>query len=329
MPPPAQPVARGPWPVAREARDVARSLAAAGVALLLAALSSAEEVKITARATPTDVSVGQRFVVDVRASGPAGTTWTFPGEPGDDKVELRPAPAPAPGQGAFSYEAAAFAVGEVAVPAIAVKYRLPDGREGQAKSEPIPLHIVSLLPKEEAERKLADIRGPVRLPLGPFFWGGLAAAALLLAAVVAMLRRRRRRAAAPAVAPVPELPPDVEALAALDALAVSAELAADDLKPFYVALAEVAKRYLERRLGAPILEMTSAEAVTHLRDSVPARELASPLRDLMGAADQVKFARGHGERPTAERHLVAVRAMVTALEARLRATEPPALEKSA
>jgi hypothetical protein len=302
------------------------------VACVLTAIGSAAlagDVKVTAKATATEVSVGQRFVVDVQATGPAGTTWTFAMKAGDDNVELQPAPTPAVGQGAFSYEAAAYAVGDVAVPAITVKYRLPDGAEGEAKSEPIPLHIVSLLPKDEAERKLADIRGPVKLPLGPFFWGGLAGLALLVAAAVALVRRRRRRPASPALTTEPELAPDIEALAALDALAGSAKLAAEDLKAFYVTLAEIAKRYLERRLGAPILEMTSAEAVTHLRDSVPARDLASPLRDLMGAADQVKFARGHGERPTAERHMQAVRAMVTALEARLHPSEPPALEKSA
>jgi hypothetical protein len=299
------------------------------VAIATSLPALAADVKVSAKAAVSEVTVGQRFVVDVQASGPAGTTWRFPSEPGDDKVELRPAPTPAAGPGAFSYEAAAFAVGDVAVPAIAVKYRLPDGTEGEAKTEAIPLRIASLLPKAESERKLADIRGPVKLPLGPFFWGGLAALALLLAAAVAGLRRRRRRPAAPVVVVAPELPPDAEALAALEALAASEALAAEDLKPFYVALAEVAKRYLERRLGAPILEMTSVEAVGFVRSSGAACDLASPLRDLMGAADQVKFARGHGERPTAERHLVAVRAMVTALEARLRPNEAPALEKSA
>jgi hypothetical protein len=304
-------------------------LTAACAAMAIAFPALATEVEVTAKAAVTDVSVGQRFVVAVTASGPAGTKWTYPGQPGDDKVELRPAPTPAPGPDAFNYEAAAFAVGDVAVPAITVKYRLPDGTQGEATSEPIPLHIVSLLPRQEAERKLADIRPPVKLPLGAFFWGGLAALALLLAATVLALRRLRRRPAAAMAAAAPELAPDVEALAALDTLTASPALLAADLKPFYVALAEIAKRYLGRRLGAPILEMTSAEAVAHLRDSVPARDLASPLRELMGAADQVKFARGHGERGIAERHLQAVRAMVTALEARLRPAEQPPLEKSA
>jgi hypothetical protein len=289
--------------------------------------AQAAEVTLRAKAAVTEVTVGQRFTVTMEASGPAGTPWEFPAEAGDANVALRAAGQPV-GSGAFVYEASAFALGEVSVPATAVRYRLPDGTEGEARSEPIPLTIGTLLPKEESERSLADIRGPVKLPLGAWFWGGLAAAIALVAAAVALLRRRKRPAAK-AAPPVPEVPPDVEANAAFDALAASPLLAADDLKPFYVELAEIAKRYLERRLDAPVLEMTTAEAMAFLRESAAARELAPSVRDLMLAADHVKFARGHSERPTAERHLAAARAMVTVVEARLRPAAPAAPEKAA
>jgi hypothetical protein len=306
---------------------VARSCRLGLAATLLTGAAAAQPVSVNARATSIEVSVGQRFTVTLEASGPAGTTWTFPAEAGDEKVALRAAGQPA-GSGAFIYEAAAFSLGEVAVPAVAVRYRLADGTEGEARSEPIPLQIVSLLPKEESERALADIRGPVKLPLGTFFWGGLATAAVLLALAVVVLRRRRRPR--PTVTPAhPDVPPDVEALAALDALTASELISAADLKPFYVVLAEIAKRYLERRLDAPVLEMTTTEAMAFLRENGVARELAPSLRDLMLAADQIKFARGHSERVTAERHVAAVRAMVTLLEARLRPAAAPALEKSA
>jgi hypothetical protein len=296
------------------------------LAVLLAEALGAQEVKVTARAAATEVSVGQKFAVALQASGPAGTTWTFPAEAGDDNVSLLAAATQPAGGGSFVYDAAVFAVGDVAVPAVAVKYRLPDGTEGEARSEAIPLQLVSLLPKEESERALADIRGPVKLPLGVWFWGGLAAAVVLLGGVVVLLRRRRRPR--PAVVPSrPDVPPDVEALTALDALTASELIAAADLKPFYVALAEIAKRYLERRLDAPVLEMTTAEAMAFLRENGAARELAPSVRDVMLAADNVKFARGHSERPTAERHVAAARALVTLLEARLRPAE--ALEKSA
>jgi hypothetical protein len=285
-------------------------------------------VTVTARAAATEVTVGQRFTVTVEASGPAGTVWTFPPEAGDDHVVLRAAAVQPPGGAGFVYEAAAFTLGEVRVPPLAARYRLPDGTEGETRSEPIPLTIGTLLPKDESERSLADIRGPVKLPLGAWFWGGMAAVAALVAAAAVLLRRRRRPAAAVAP-PAPEVPPDVEANAALDALAASPLVAADDLKPFYVALAEIAKRYLERRLGAPVLEMTTAEATAFLREAPAARELAPSVRDLMLAADHVKFARGQSERPTAERHLAAARAMVAVIEARVRPAAPAAPEKAA
>jgi hypothetical protein len=42
------------------------------------------------------------------------------------------------------------------------------------------------------------------------------------------------------------------------------------------------------------------------------------VRDLAEAADRIKFARGQGRVPEAERHLASVRALVPALEAKLR-----------
>ncbi len=76
--------------------------------------------------------------------------------------------------------------------------------------------------------------------------------------------------------------------------------------------------------------MTSAEVVAFLRDTVPAQDLTPVLRDLTGAADLVKFARGSGEGQVAARHLAASRSMVTSLESRLNPSPQPGVtEKSA
>jgi hypothetical protein len=297
------------------------------VALALAAWSLGAHAfpqdapSVKAVASKTDVTVGETFLVEVAASGPPGTTWTFPGEPGDEAVELRTPPAPQagapPASGTHRYEAAVFALGEVAVPPIPVQYRLPDGTAGTASTEAIPLRILSVLPKDPKEQKLADIRGPVGLGVGRAFWLAVGAAGLLLAALgVALWRRRRRAAAAPRPA-APDVPPDVAALAALDRLAQSGLLGRGEHRPFYIELAAIAKRYLEERLQAPVLEMTSAEAVAFLRDHAQARDLAATLRDVALAADRVKFARAEGVAEEATRHLAAVRGMVTTLEARL------------
>jgi hypothetical protein len=300
----------------------------AGVlALAFAAASGPDAGPVMVEATPSkaEVTVGEVFTIEVKASGPPGTSYSFPAEAEQEKLELRtPANAAAsPLPGLHRYEAAVYALGEVEIPGIPVKYRLPDGSEGQAQSAPLKIKVGSLLPKDAESQKLADIRGPVGVDVGRAFWIGLAAGLLLLAALGLWFWRRKREAVE-AVAPVPDIPPDQEALRALDRLAASGNLVRGEFRAFYIALTDIAKRYLERRLGAPVQEMTSAEMVAFLREGPHEAVLAGPLRDLATAADSVKFARGEGMREEAERHLAAVRFAVGALESRLRPREEPA-----
>jgi hypothetical protein len=280
-------------------------------------------VAVKATASKAEVTVGETFAIDVKATGPAGTTYTFAGEATSDALELRTPPVAAgttaPHEpGTHRYEAAVFALGELEIPPIPVRYRLPDGTEGEASSEPLALKVASLLPKDPQEQKLADVRGPVSVGVGRAFWVALAIAFVLVAAVVVWLVRRRRKTEAPRTVAVPALPADVEALRALDALAASGLLSRGEYRPFYIRLTVAAKRYLERQLGAPVLEMTTAETLAFLRNHVHGGDLLPVVRDLAEAADRIKFAKGQGLAQEAERHLAAVRALVPALEARLR-----------
>jgi LPXTG-motif cell wall-anchored protein len=306
------------------------------LALLLLAQAAAE-VSVTAVPSKTEVTVGETFAVDLKATGPPGTTFTFPGEAATDTFELRtppaglPAAAAAPEPGTHRYEAAVFALGEATLPPIPVRYRLPDGTEGEASTEAVALKVVSLLPKSAEEQKLADIRGPQPVGIGTSFWIALGLALVLVAALAGWLLRRRRKAEAPTARPAPDVPADVAALRALDALAASGLASRGDYRAFYIRLTEVAKRYLERRLGAPVLEMTTAETIAFLRGHAHGGDLAPVVRDLADAADRIKFAKGHGLAHEADRHLAAVRALVPVLEARLRPveTEPKAEGKAA
>jgi len=281
-------------------------------------------VAVKATASKAEVTVGETFTIDLKATGPAGTTYTFAGEAAGDALELRTPPAaggatPLPEPGTHRYEAAVFALGELEVPPIPVRYRLPDGTEGEASSAPIALKVVSLLPKDPKEQKLADIRGPLSVGVGRAFWVALVVGACLAAAFAVWLVRRRRKTEAPHTVAVPAMPADTEALRALDALAASTLLARGEYRLFYIQLTAVAKRYLERRLDAPVLEMTSAETLAFLRNHAHGGELLPVVRDLAEAADRIKFARGQGLAQEAERQLAAVRALVPALEAKLRA----------
>jgi hypothetical protein len=297
-----------------------------GAILLMIAAAATTTPRVTATASRTEVSVGEAFAVDVKAEGPPGTFFVFPADTAVEGFELRTSPA----DSAFDtvdrhrYRATVFAIGDAQVPPITVRYRLPDGASGEATTAAIPLHVVSLLPKADAERKLADVRGPVSSDIGRAFWIGLILVALAISATAWWIVTRLRRRTAPvAAAPAtPWLEPDEEARLALDALLASGRLARAEYRPFYIELTRIAKRYLERRLGAPIVEMTTVETIAFLRQTPSAVEFAPTVRDLTGAADQIKFARGSGLTEEAERHLAATRALIETLESRLKPAPP-------
>lgn len=286
-------------------------------------------VSVTATASKSEVTVGEAFTLELKAMGPPGTTFSFPGEAATDAFELHARvagaganPSPAPEPGTRLYDAAVYALGEAQIPPVPVRYRLADGTEGEASSKAVSLKVLSLLPKDAEAQKLADVRGPAPVSIGRAFWVALGVALALVAALVAWIVRRRRRRRAPLAAAAPELPPDAEALRALDALAAAGFLARGEYRSFYIRLAEVAKRYLERRTGAPVLEMTTSETLAFLRGHPHGGELLPVMRDVAEAADRIKFAKGQGLSQEAERHLAAVRALVPALEALLRPAPP-------
>lgn len=292
--------------------------------------AAASPVSVTATASKSEVTVGEAFTLELKATGPAGTTYTFAGEASAETLELRTPPLP-PGAspsvepGTHRYEATVFALGDSQVPPIPVRYKLADGTTGEAASAPLALKVVSLLPKDAAEQKLADIRSPAAVGIGAPFWVAVGLAVLVLGALVYWLVRRRKPTTLPSAPSVPAVPPDAEALRALDALAAEGLPGRGELRPFYIRLTAIAKRYLERRLGAPVLEMTSSETLAFLRAHPHAGELLSVVRDLAEAADRIKFAKGSGLGPEAERHLASVRALVPALESKLK--PPPAAEE--
>ncbi len=277
----------------------------------------------------TTVTVGEPFIVTVRAEAPAGTSWSFPAEVATDEVILKAVEDRAAEAGAL-YQAAVFALDEVAIPPITASYRLPDGTRGEATSEPVAVTVASLLPEDPEEQRLAALRPPVALPAGAAFWIALGLSLVGLGGALAWWWRRRRRAGTALPPPPPEVAPAEEALAALRRLDEAGLAGRGELRTFYIELAVIAKRYLERRLKAPVLEMTSAETAAFLRDHPLARRMAAAVRDLTGTADYVKFAGGQGDEGRARRHWQQVLELVEELE-RLHAAPPSAqpLERTA
>lgn len=272
-------------------------------------------VVVTATADRTSVAVGDPVTVVYSARVPSGatlklTTLVSPARPEGQPatagfvLDFEPVGPPvvekARGGAGLdevrqTVRLAPFLPGETRVPGPVFSYVAPDGTKAVVRPPAVALTVASRLPEgEDAGQVAPKPSRPVRVPeRSPWFWAAIAAALLLVGALAAWLVRRRRRkdaGAAEAAAPPPP-PPDVELEAALAALAARASSLDGDPRPFYSDLTHAAKRFLERHLGEPVLEWTTAETVRRLRDkgAEPPREAALP--ELLSGADRVKFGR--------------------------------------
>jgi hypothetical protein len=217
-------------------------------------------------ATPskTDVSVGELFAIDVRVTGPAGASFTFPSEAvhEDSSCTRRPratTPLP-PGNASLSPPKCSRSVRRTSRRSRS-RYKLSDGTGGEVRTDSLTMRVSSLLPKEESEQKLADVRGPVALPIGRAFWIAVGSLAVLIAGAIAWLVMRKRGVVPATVTVVKTWRPTRRRAAPSMRWRPPTVSRAVSTASYYIDLTMIAKRYLERRLAAPIVEMTTRDAV--------------------------------------------------------------------
>jgi hypothetical protein len=283
---------------------------------------------IEVRASTTNVSIGERFQVTVELRGPNGATYDFPKEIVDSSVELIHAAAAQPLARIAIYDTQVFAIdAQARIPEISIQYTLPDGSKGSVKSTPLALNVVSTLDPNEPNPAPADFAPPMPVLVSRAFWVTAALAALLVIALLVFLFRRLRLPKKPKDPSVtPAITPEEEALARLDELATTN--AYREPKTFYIRLVQVLKQYLERRLEAPVLEMTTTETLAFVKAHSWTAPHAVAIRDLITAADLVKFG-GSSDATNALRQIQLVRDLVgrvdrlrrTALELEARETD--------
>jgi hypothetical protein len=107
-----------------------------------------------------------------------------------------------------------------------------------------------------------------------------------LAALAWWLWRRRKQKPAQTQAP-PPVPPEKEAMQALDELAADGQLAA---KAYYFRLSALLRRYMERRFCFPAAEMTSEELLPVLVTLDMDGGLRREVESFCGFSDLIKFA---------------------------------------
>ena len=301
---------------------IARALAPAALALLLARAAIAADVDVDAGAVdagavaavdpdaPTvavhtdraEAHVGDPIRISVVTVAKAGVPVNLPGtfdlgpfsllgrdetieqNLGDGRIRRE-----------FVLKVAAYEPGELELPALDVTYLGPHGEVKTARTGPVAIKIASLI-ANEPEPAIKDAASPVsvmeenRIPL--YVGAGLlvaAVSALITFFIARKLRSRRGERPGPPPRPAHEI-----ALERLDRLVALGFLENADNRPFYFAVSEVMRDYLGGRYGFDSLEMTTDELIVELKQHA-GRDLASfmvtEIQVWLSASDLVKFAK--------------------------------------
>lgn len=181
----------------------------------------------------------------------------------------------------------AFETGDLELPAIPLSIRSAAGRSSTSFTPARKIKVVSVL--TAADKSLRPIKGPVSADLmTPLVWMAALGVAVLIAGLIAAAVLRPRKAK-----PDPEarLAPEERARRELGRLRACSHPEQGRLRVHYAELADILRRFLERRYSVDARERTSAEILRCEPVASLETGTRSALRELLDAADLVKFAK--------------------------------------
>ncbi len=200
------------------------------------------------------------------------------------------------------FELQPFLAGDYTVPALQVAIAgapaaaADAGGEIRLTTEPIPVTVVSVIDPAEAAPRPREVQDPVAVAPRITQVALLAGVVLALAAAGAAAAFWWRRRAARARARAALVPPHEAALRMLRELAAG-DLPERDPLAFHHAVADVVRRYLERRFAVRAPERTTEELMQIVADADWLDDAQRhALRAFLASCDRVKFA---GARPPA------------------------------
>ncbi len=256
----------------------------------------ASPLDVSVRVDPRQVRIGDPFVYEVVITHPKDHRYELavPQETGDfellDQTRQRQ-DGPGSATTTFRVRMSAFALGSVEVPALPFDVATPEGPKRFTAPGQV-VDVTSTLPPE-AEGKGADLfdyKPPEEVPIRSwrlvFTVLGALAAAVLAWLLLRWWRSRPRR-----VVVTPQLPLDVRARKALDALKAEDLPARGQVKEFYFRLSEIVRGYLGERYAFEALECTSSELMASLRRMSTPGLPEDALMRFVSESDMVKYAR--------------------------------------
>jgi len=198
-----------------------------------------------------------------------------------------------------------FRVGALTVPPLSIAAQAASGPLG-ATTDSLHVIVRSTVPEEATDPR--DIKEAIPLRRGVPLWPFLVAlAALALVALVVYLRRRSK----PTLESLDAMRPAHEvALSSIERLAGSELARSGPWKEFYTELTATLRYYVARRFGINAPELTTSETLRALLPLSVPDEVQRMLREVLSAADGVKFAKEAPEASAVRRHLLDAEAFV-------------------
>jgi hypothetical protein len=276
---------------------------AAALALVAAPVRAASPVRVETIVRPDTVLVGQTVTITWRVWLPKGSTLSFPARPADDSLAHWASwtvgtIAGKSGVDEHRLTAAlqSFALGPVALPGPSIRFHVT-GEDERRGRFPTSGFVVGRT--VEASGPEPPLRGMKALLTAPWWqrvpWlivlAALAAALVLVFVVRALLLRTRPGPAAPE-ALVPDEPAEIVARRRLAALVASRLPEEGRTYEHGTELADILRRYVERRFEIPRPGLTTRELMTQLAARAEvAPDARARLLEILEACDLTKFAR--------------------------------------
>lgn len=273
-------------------------LLCAGGLLGFASLKAAGEVKVSASIDSTSILVGQQTKIRLEVAQDKGQTvmhpmWTDTLVTGVEILEVGRPDTTALSDSRIQVEqellVTSFDSGFYYIPPFRYVSRSDTFETSSLSLKVVPFEVDTTA----AEFDIKTVMAP------PFVWKDYAYLLLLallipLLIVAGIYIYRRIKNKKPLIGNVKEeplLPADVRALNALETIKQRKLWQNNREKEYYTEITDVLRQYIQERFRIPAMEMTSGEILSHIRTSHEAQSVYENLKQILGTADFVKFAK--------------------------------------
>ena len=200
------------------------------------------------------------------------------------------------------YSISTYDIGDYEIPPVTVRYSVgEDSVWKELTTENIKITVESLKPSEAGD--IRDIKPPLEIErdlmrIMRFVAAGVIIVLIGILVFIYIKRRREGKSFIP-YRDKPKRPPHEIALEELEQLLGGQLLEKGEIKPFYIRISEIIRRYIEGRFFIIAIEMTTTQLINNMNEAEIEKEDVQLVEDFLMQCDLVKFAKYI---PTSEEH---------------------------